>query len=1572
MKRSIAWVTALCLIVGMLGTGIGQETKEVYAADSTTIGDLSGDNQVDVDDLDLCREYIADASGVDSSVLALADVNNDGTDGSVKDLVRYKRYLMEPDTAWYTEADANATEYHITNAAELYGLAEVLGTENAAFEGKTVYLENDITVNLGEEKQWDASKELLKSWDSIGSSSMSFAGTFDGQNHSISGIYQSEENVESGLFAYASKSSSIQNLRLKNSYFKTSTDNPEHMSAGSVVGNAQGTINNVYSDATVVVSEVAEVVEKTIEPIEFTAATTTANGYKMTDTENGLQITGKNWVYATHTLPTPINGADIKTVTVRFKVTGGESAIMKFHSGSEFVYVTLDQTTDSIVSKTVDADGFTILTLNFQTMNDSANTWSTDTRATKELTEIGLCCNNVTGAPTFDYVAFNLTKTKTTEIAKADFTAENTGWGSYQATNVDGALQITGSAWGGINNYAKHSINLAGSSIKTVTIRYKGSNNYMYFYNSDGQRFYVPLPGIQEKDYISKLVDEEGYTILTLDFQTFSGYAADDWLPADRSTKNLTSIAMLSNNASATPIFDYVIFTGETLDTENVIKGSGFGGLVGYANGANINQCWFDGILKGNVSYLGGIAGCMKGDSSITDTMMTGNVTSTKNATQEKFVGGIVGLTKKADTQSITDCMMLGTVNVSWKDSEGAEITGARATGSVIGRNTTILNFSDVYTTNDVTNNQAGGTVNITNANVPGCGDLSAEGTVSGAPKQRTLADIAQNVDGIISDLDSDVWQKAANNTPILSSFADLKDSKGADPSYLQARSGGGIYLSNFDDAVVLERAEEVGINPWDNYVGNENATVTHGTLNNGHGSFTGLNVIITTEKTYSGVKYNLPETFSLGQAKTLGVRFTASGWHGGSVASFVYLTSGDTKVNITDYCNVYEGKDTSGTPTSVSVGQLQGVNYLTICLTVDVDTLLAKTDLTSIDGIILGHNSTSKAHVLDEFYYMPKYESAEFAKENTTTIGSNITVSDSANGDGIQVVGSRFQNPCAKYVFSSAISSADIDTMTIRYKPTASSYVAVIYVDSGTSDGYADLSKSTAVVSRVPDGEFEILTFDFKKLFPNISSITQILLSASNAAATVGYDYVEFTYAGDVEEVGLPTYEALANPDEDGLELAVYTGPTINTVEAYQAVKDAGVRSVYLNMWGSYALNNEHTLTALESCGTVGLDAYIIPDSANKHGSETSSLVNFVDKATVDYTQYPAFKGIYAFDEPDVDQMDWIKTDMDQWENSNYKDSSYLVNLMRNDSSLDWSVENTKNYLNSYWDKVLKYNDENILMYDTYPLYASRKSTDVADNADVEGAEWTGTPFIRDFTLPVLETFANFAKEKGSTLYTFLQTYGNKYNDAGELWFSKDVARNLKSVNDLRFQVAYNMAYGSKGFACFTYESQAQFGASMIYATGGKTNNYYYVQEVFNELKDWEHVYMAFDWVGTMTKKGTATGNGVCDGHLDALTQSLASHDRISSIETDYDLLVGTFKDANNNDGFLITSYTDPYYEIENTVEVTFNDASKAIIYKNGELQTNYNKKSCYVLEDGVLEMTLEAGDYLFVVPVK
>lgn len=93
-------------------------------------------------------------------------------------------------TSWYTEADANATEYHITTAEQLAGLAQLVnadpGTTN--FAGKTFYLDNDIDLSGHE-------------WISIGTiiggdcPKYSFCGVFDGQGHVISNLYSHDSDT---------------------------------------------------------------------------------------------------------------------------------------------------------------------------------------------------------------------------------------------------------------------------------------------------------------------------------------------------------------------------------------------------------------------------------------------------------------------------------------------------------------------------------------------------------------------------------------------------------------------------------------------------------------------------------------------------------------------------------------------------------------------------------------------------------------------------------------------------------------------------------------------------------------------------------------------------------------------------------------------------------------------------------------------------------------------------------------------------------------------------------------------------------------------------------------------------------------------------------------------------------------------------------------------------------------------------------------------------------------------------------------------------------------------------------
>ena len=94
------------------------------------------------------------------------------------------------DTSWYVGHETD-TEYHITTAEQLAGLAQLVnadpGTTN--FAGKTFYLDNDIDLSGHE-------------WISIGTvlggdyPEYSFCGVFDGQGHVISNLYSHESYIE--------------------------------------------------------------------------------------------------------------------------------------------------------------------------------------------------------------------------------------------------------------------------------------------------------------------------------------------------------------------------------------------------------------------------------------------------------------------------------------------------------------------------------------------------------------------------------------------------------------------------------------------------------------------------------------------------------------------------------------------------------------------------------------------------------------------------------------------------------------------------------------------------------------------------------------------------------------------------------------------------------------------------------------------------------------------------------------------------------------------------------------------------------------------------------------------------------------------------------------------------------------------------------------------------------------------------------------------------------------------------------------------------------------------------------
>lgn len=132
------------------------------------------------------------------------------------------------DTSWYAGHE-NETKFSIGTAAELAGLAALV----SAFEvfDETIVIKLTADIDLGN-----------REWTPIGGDSdWSFGGTFDGQGHTISGLYINNSSQYQGLFGYIDSSAIVQNLIVTGSV----TTSKEY--TGGIVGRSprnKGTVRN--------------------------------------------------------------------------------------------------------------------------------------------------------------------------------------------------------------------------------------------------------------------------------------------------------------------------------------------------------------------------------------------------------------------------------------------------------------------------------------------------------------------------------------------------------------------------------------------------------------------------------------------------------------------------------------------------------------------------------------------------------------------------------------------------------------------------------------------------------------------------------------------------------------------------------------------------------------------------------------------------------------------------------------------------------------------------------------------------------------------------------------------------------------------------------------------------------------------------------------------------------------------------------------------------------------------------------------------------------------------------------
>ena len=139
-----------------------------------------------------------------------------------------KNGFCKNDDTHYQPASYNekSEKYEISNAGQLYWFAEQVNSGNASLNA---VLTTDIVVNetvLAADGSLGADPDTLRMWYPIGvrdgQGANIFKGTFDGQGHTISGLYFSNDSNESnamcaGLFGVSA--GIIQNIGLEDSYF---------------------------------------------------------------------------------------------------------------------------------------------------------------------------------------------------------------------------------------------------------------------------------------------------------------------------------------------------------------------------------------------------------------------------------------------------------------------------------------------------------------------------------------------------------------------------------------------------------------------------------------------------------------------------------------------------------------------------------------------------------------------------------------------------------------------------------------------------------------------------------------------------------------------------------------------------------------------------------------------------------------------------------------------------------------------------------------------------------------------------------------------------------------------------------------------------------------------------------------------------------------------------------------------------------------------------------------------------------------------------------------------------------
>lgn len=230
VKRGIAVLLSACMVFGMAPIQAGAEENDSEIA--VQANDSAGKTEQQSTEEEECKH-----EGVEITF------NSNGFGNCPKcNATVYQPAVKTSDKYDIDDDSTKDTVYEISNAGQLYWFADKVNNGEGSLNA---VLTADISVNEGDVSGCDGNKaEGWRDWTPIGNVSNKYSGTFDGQNHTVSGLYFNDNWANYvGLFGWSN--GTIQNIGIICSYFYG------YECVGGVCGITESTIRNCYNTGTV-------------------------------------------------------------------------------------------------------------------------------------------------------------------------------------------------------------------------------------------------------------------------------------------------------------------------------------------------------------------------------------------------------------------------------------------------------------------------------------------------------------------------------------------------------------------------------------------------------------------------------------------------------------------------------------------------------------------------------------------------------------------------------------------------------------------------------------------------------------------------------------------------------------------------------------------------------------------------------------------------------------------------------------------------------------------------------------------------------------------------------------------------------------------------------------------------------------------------------------------------------------------------------------------------------------------------------------------------------------------------